>query len=130
MNIPKPVTVKNYNKTVSRKKEVVKTVAEETMRWCSQGNIWHVPSTDDIVNSRVSGEGTCERKWFSSFNGMFAAIYIQSGKVLDVEPMSRYCKGCNLKKDSKVKNPTAYAEWKKYTYMSIQLQRFCRRYGG
>ena len=32
MNIPKPVTVKNYNKTVSRKKEVVKTVSEETMR--------------------------------------------------------------------------------------------------
>ena len=29
-----------------------------------------------------------------------------------MEPMSRYCKGCNLKKDLKIKNPTAYAEWK------------------
>ena len=29
--------------------------------------------------------------------------------------MSRYCKGCNLKKGLKVKNPTAYAEWKNAT---------------
>ena len=43
---------------------------------------------------------------------MFAAISIESGKVLDVEPMLRYCEGCNLKNDLKVKNPTAYAECK------------------
>ena len=43
---------------------------------------------------------------------MFAAISIESGKVLDVESMCPYCKSCNLKKDLKVKNPTTYAEWK------------------
>ena len=43
---------------------------------------------------------------------MFAAISIESGKVLDVEPMPRYCKSCDLKKDLKVKKPTAYTEWK------------------
>ena len=37
--------------------------------------------------------------------------------------MSRYCKGCNLKKDLKVKSPPAYAEWKnahicRYNYKS------------
>ena len=67
-------------------------------------------STDHIVNTSVSGDGTWQRKGFSSFNGVFAAIPIEYGKVLDVEPMSRYCKGCNLKEDLKVKNPTAYAE--------------------
>ena len=60
----------------------------------------------------MSGNGTWQRKGFSSFNGMFAAISITIGKILYVEPMSRYCKGCNLKKYLKVKNPTAYAEWK------------------
>ena len=69
-------------------------------------------STDDTVDTSVSGDGTWQRKGFSSFNGFFAAISIESGKVLDVEPMSRYCKGCNLKKGLKVKNSTAYAEWK------------------
>ena len=51
----------------------------------------------------MSGDGTWQQKGFSSFNGVFAAISIKSGKVLDVEPMSRYCKGCNLKKDLKLK---------------------------
>ena len=58
-------------------------------------------STDDTVDTSVSGDGTWQRKGFSSFNGLFAAISIESGKVLDVEPMSRYCKGCNLKKGLK-----------------------------
>ena len=71
-----------------------------------------VASTDDIFNTSVSGDSTWQRKGFSSFNGVFAAISIESGKVLDVEPMPRYCKGCDLKNDLKVKKPTAYTEWK------------------
>ena len=60
----------------------------------------------------MPGDGTWKRTGFSSLNGVFVAISIESGKVLDVEPMSRYCKSCNLKKDLKVNNPTAYAAWK------------------
>ena len=112
MNIPKQMTVKNYDKTVSRIKKVVKTVAEETMDDAVKEIHESAASADDIVNTSVSGDGTWQRKGFSSFNGVFAAISIESGKALDVEPMSCYCKGCNLKKDLKVKNPTAYAEWK------------------
>ena len=55
----------------------------------------------------MPGDNTWQRKRFSSFNGVFVAISIESGKVLDVEPMCRYCKDCNSKKDLKVKNPTA-----------------------
>ena len=112
MNIPKQMTVKNYDKTVSRVKKVVKTVAEETMDDAVKEIHESAASADDIVNTSVSGDGTWQRKGFSSFNGVFAAISIESGKALDVEPMSCYCKGCSLKKDLKVKNPTAYAEWK------------------
>ena len=112
MNIPKPITVKNYNKTVSRITKVVKTVAEETMDEAAKETYDSAASTDDIINTNVSGDGTWQRKGFSNFNGVFKAISIESGKVLDVRPMSRYFKDCNLKKDLKVKNPTAYAEWK------------------
>ena len=38
-------------------------------------------STDDIVNTSVSEDGTWQRKGFSSFNGVFAAISTESGKV-------------------------------------------------
>ena len=69
-------------------------------------------ANDDIVNTSVSEDGTWQHKGFFSYNGVFAAILVENGKVLDVKPMSSYCKGCNLKKDLKVKNPTAHAEWK------------------
>ena len=128
MNIPKPMVVNNYNKTVSRIKRVVKTVAKEIMDDAAKEIHDSAISTDDIVKTSVSGDGRWQRERLSSFNGVFAAISIESRKVLDVEPMSLYGKGFNLKKDLKVRNITAYAEWKKY--ISIQLQRFCRRYGG
>ena len=60
----------------------------------------------------MSGDGTWQWKDFSSFDGVFAAISIEYGKVLDEELVPCYCKGCNFKKDLKVKKPTAYAEWK------------------
>ena len=58
MNIPKPITVKNYNKTVSRITKVVKTVAEETMDEAAKETCDSAASTDDIVNTNVSGDGT------------------------------------------------------------------------
>ena len=111
MNIPKPMTVKNYDKTVTRIKKFGKTVAADTMDDVAKEIHDSAASTDDIVDTSVSGDGTWQREGFCSFNGVFAAIFIESGKVLDVEPMFRYCKGCNLKKDLKLKNPTAYYEW-------------------
>ena len=81
MNMPKPMTVKNYNKTVSRIKKVVKAVAEETMDDAAKKIHDSAASTDDIVNTSVSGDGTWQRKGFSSFNGVFAAISTESGIV-------------------------------------------------
>ena len=45
-------------------------------------------------------------------NGFVAAIAMDTGKVLDVEPMSRYCKSCILKEELKKSDPIAYATWK------------------
>ena len=108
MNIPNPLAVKNYNKTVSKTKKVVKTVAEETFDDAAIKEIHDsAASADYILNTGVPGDNTWQRKGFSSFNGVFAAIYVESGKVLDLEPMSRYWKDCISKKDLKVKNATA-----------------------
>ena len=65
----------------------------------------------------MSGHDTWQRKGFSSFNGMFTAISIESGKVVDVGPMSRYCKGCNLKKDLKVKTQLHMLNGKMHIYV-------------
>ena len=90
--------VKNYNKTVSKIIDVVKTIAEETMNDAAKEiHENSLSADDDIVNTSVSGDGTWQRREFSNYNRVFAAISVENGNVLDVEPMSRYCKGCNLK---------------------------------
>ena len=55
-------------------------------------------STDLVVDTGVSCDGTWQKIGFSSLNGVFAAISIENGKVIDVEAMSRSCKACCLKK--------------------------------
>ena len=37
---------------------------------------------------------------------------MKNGKVLDVEPMSRVCKGCTFNEELKIKDPEAYGIWK------------------
>ena len=69
MNIPKLMTVKNYNKTVSM--ITVTTVAEETMDDAVNETHDSAAATDKIVNTSVSGDGTWEQNGFSSFIGLF-----------------------------------------------------------
>jgi len=37
---------------------------------------------------------------------------MDTGKVLDVEPMSRYCKGCTIMEKTRISNPDNYMKWK------------------
>ena len=37
---------------------------------------------------------------------------MKNGKVLDVEAMSRVCKGCTLNEELRIKEPEAYDIWK------------------
>ena len=94
---------------------MAKEVAEGTMNDAVQDlrNKNLENNTDDIIlDTGVSCDGTWQRRGFSSNNGVFAAISLENGKVLDVEPMSKYCKGCMQKNDLPKKDPTAYAHWR------------------
>ena len=76
----------------------------------------------NVVDTSVSCDVTWQRRAFSSLYSVFTAIPIDSGKVLDVEPMSRSCKSCFLKTDLMKTDPTSYAEWRnshfcKYKYI-------------
>ena len=113
MNMPKPVTQNNYDKIAAKILNVTKTVAEETIRE-------NITSDYNFVDTGVSCDGAWQKRGSSSLNGVFTAISIDSGKVLDVEPMSRSCKACCLRKDLRT-DPTSYAHWKnshicKYNY--------------
>ena len=49
---------------------------------------------DGLAKCAVSCDGTWQRRGFSFSNGCVTAISMDTGKVLDVEPLSKVCKKC------------------------------------
>lgn len=54
---------------------------------------------DEIVDCGVSVDGSWQRRGHSSLNGCVTAISIDTGKVLDIEVMSKMCRSCKIKND-------------------------------
>ncbi|GFU35132.1 uncharacterized protein TNCV_174381 [Trichonephila clavipes] len=50
-----------------------------------------------IVNCGVSVDGTWQRRGFSSLNGCVSAISVDTGKIIDFETLSQFCRKCNSK---------------------------------
>ena len=86
MNMPSPMTVKNYDQSVKTMTKAVVEVAEQTMAEAahdlksSKGQ----HSGDDVVDIAVTCDG------FASLNGSFTSISLDTGKILDIAVMSRY----------------------------------------
>jgi hypothetical protein len=103
------MTSNNYDKIVKKLVIAVKDVAETTM----QDACKEIRDTSiDIVDTAVSCDGSWQRRGYSSLNGVVTAISMVNGKVLDIEAMSRACKGCLLKEKLKKTNLTSYEVWK------------------
>ena len=56
--------------------------------------------------------GPGRKRGHSSLNGVAAAISVTTGKVLDVEVLSRHCKGCSDYAALKDTKPDEYESWK------------------
>lgn len=52
-----------------------------------------VADNSNVADVGVSCDGTWRKKGFQSNNGVFAALSMDDGKVLDVEAMGKYCIG-------------------------------------
>ena len=61
-----------------------------------------------IVDIRVTVDGTWQRRGYTSMDGVVVAMSIDSGKILDIEPMSRYCKSCNIMSKTLKNNPQLF----------------------
>ena len=54
---------------------------------------------DGMHETAVSVDGTWQKRGVSSLNGAVAELSIQTEKVLDIAPLSRYCQTCiNIRK--------------------------------
>ena len=64
------------------------------------------------MKAAASYDGTWQRRGFSSLHGCVAAISMENGKVLDVEPLSKVCKVCKKHEGDKntVENELWHAE--------------------
>ena len=58
----------------------------------------------------VSVDGTRQRRGHNSHNGVVTAISVTTGKALDVEVLSNYCKGCSQWKNDD-KKTQKYQQW-------------------
>jgi len=70
-----------------------------------------INNDNDILDVGVSCDGSWQRRGYISLNGTFTAISLDSGKILDTEVMSRYCKSCKNKEPLKKENQEEYDKW-------------------
>ena len=94
MNHPPPMTEKNYRKLSTIFRNSVKHVAESVMNDAALEIHTKNVAIDNVVDTGVSVDGTWQKRGFTSLNGAVAAISIETGRILDVEVMTRYCQGC------------------------------------
>ena len=99
---------RNYRKIGVKFNEGVKVVAEDIMHDACH-EIRRGPC--DVVDTGVSVDGTWQKRSFTSYNGSVAAISITTGKILDVEVMSRFCQGCIQIETFKTKDPGIYEKY-------------------
>ena len=57
---------------------------------------FYEPEQDGIFDIGVSGDGTWRKRGYSSSYGIVTALSTITGKVLDVEVMSKDCKECTV----------------------------------
>ena len=92
-----------------RVKEAVKSVACKVMN----AAIAELRTMKSIPENKpmdldISCNGSWQRRGCTSLNGFVSIISMDTGKVLDVEPMSRFCRACEIHKKYREPDPIKY----------------------
>ncbi|GFY15353.1 uncharacterized protein TNCV_1571641 [Trichonephila clavipes] len=116
MCLPNPVSQKAYDRINSKIADISEALANASMKKAAAEE----KNIDGTVNSVVvNGDGTWKTRGHTSLIGVCALIGADCGKVLDMEVMSSYCKGCDSDKGSKL-GP-------KYSAFLAKHHIFCRK---
>ena len=102
MNIPPLMTTNNYEKLANKIVSFTKDIAEETMRDAAieiHSNTSNTNTSATVVDPSVLCDGVWDIRSFLSNNGVFAVISLDNGKVLEAEPLPKFCKCCIIKND-------------------------------
>lgn len=107
MDLPPPVQKSAYNRSLEKIANSVSNVASTSMLNATQQEIEMTGQS----HLTVSGDGSWKTRGHSSKIGITSVIGVESGKVLDIEVMSSYCKRCEI--GIKNKKGKELADWKK-----------------
>ncbi|GFU78747.1 uncharacterized protein TNCV_1389901 [Trichonephila clavipes] len=105
MDFPPPVAEKSYHNIINKLQLCSKEVAEASMQSAALEEVTLTNSSDIII----SGDGTWKTRGYSRV-GVCAVIGDKTGKCIDAEVMSSFCKGCDSGK--RRKGSPAYKKWK------------------
>ncbi|GFU10454.1 uncharacterized protein TNCV_2012071 [Trichonephila clavipes] len=86
-------TVKKLHTDLVKKKllNVASVVSKNAMIEAAD-EVRKLKNTSDVAECGVSVDGTWQRRGHSSLNGCVAVLSIDTGKVLDLEVMSKWCR--------------------------------------
>ena len=99
MDMPQPMTRNNFDKINKLCKTAAKEVAMDTMIDAANEIREKSGASDDqIVDTGVSVDGSWQKRGYASRNGVVTAMSIETGKVLDCEPMTTICNACTYYK--------------------------------
>ena len=115
MTIPCLPAKSNYTKIGKALKTTASNVAKESKKSAAEelkSNMEH--------ECAVSVYGSWQKRYHNFLSGCATAISIDNGKILDVEPMSRYCKECEVHEKLN-KESTKYILWKKIIPIVVQI---------
>lgn len=106
MDMPQPVSQKSYDRILKNIKAASSEVAVSSMKKAANEEIL-ASETNEIC---VSGDGTWKTRGHTSRIGVCSVIGDVTGKVIDVEVLSSYCKGCDKWEGQRCGK--AYEAWK------------------
>ncbi|GFV77631.1 uncharacterized protein TNCV_616511 [Trichonephila clavipes] len=116
MCLPNPVSQKAYDRINAKIADISEALANASMKKAAAEE----KIIDRTVNSVVvNSDGTWKTCGHTSLIGVCALIGADCGKVLDMEVMSSYCKGCDSDKGPKL-GP-------KYSAFLAKHHIFCRK---
>ena len=85
------MTVMNYKNISNNIRDSAKQIAGRSM---NNAVVELKRGKNMVIDIGVSLDGSWQRRGFSSMNGVVTAISIDTGKIIDIESMSRYCRQC------------------------------------
>lgn len=115
LNSPPPMNQRPYDAIIDKLLQATKSVAISSM---NQAAAEVIENQNGDIDTMVSVDGSWQRRGHSSHNGIVTAINVASGKVLDVEILTNYCRACS-QWSVEQQSSLEYKEWKKSHHCNL-----------